>query len=298
MDFLRGRFRKEDRMGNNMKTAVVTGASSGIGRETAKRLVEKGFKVVAAARRVDRLEELSGQFASIVPKGVDLSKEEEVERFCLDISRLPEPVSILINNAGYSIRGALEDMQAEAVRRIFQVNVFSLIRITQACLPAMRRARGGLIINMSSMAGKFPFPFSGVYAATKHAVEAVSDTLRMELRPLGIQVVTIRPGFTATEFNETANRITGDLMQRTDQDYKPLYQASGAAVGKMFVNATVPGPQVIADLIMEAVLSDTPRISYSGSFLSEAFLSKRAGLDEEAFYEWLSEKTGLVGLKV
>jgi short-subunit dehydrogenase len=285
-------------MGKSMKTAVVTGASSGIGREAAKRLVGKGFRVIAAARRLDRLEELKAQFGNVVPKRVDLSKEEEVERFCQDLSHLPEPVSILINDAGYSIRGAVEDVPPETVQGVFQVNVFSLIRVTQACLPGMRKARTGRIINVSSMAGKFPFPFSGVYAATKHAVEAVTDALRMELRPLGIQVVTIRPGFTATEFNETANRITGDLMERTDQDYKPLYQASGAAIGKMFVNAIVPGPEVIADLIMEAVLSDTPRISYSGSFLSEAFLRKRASLDEDAFDKFLSEKTGLMGLKV
>ena len=146
---------------------------------------------------------------------------------------MPEPVSVLINNAGYSIRGAVEDVPPHAVRRVFQVNVFSLIRVTQACLPGMRKARKGRVINVSSMAGKFAFPMSGVYAATKHAVEAVTDALRIEVRPFGIRVVAIRPGFTATEFNEAATRITGDLMAKTDPDYKPLYETSGAAVGKM-----------------------------------------------------------------
>ena len=285
-------------MGESRKTAVVTGASSGIGRETAKRLAGKGLNVIAAARRLDRLEELKSQFANIVPMQVDLSKEEEVETFCQELSRLPDPVSVLINNAGYSIRGAVEDVSPEAVRRVFQVNVFSLIRVTQACLPGMRKARQGRIINLSSMAGKFAFPMSGVYGATKHAVEAVTDALRIEVRPFGIRVVAIRPGFTATEFNEVATRMTGDLMARTDPDYKPLYETSGATVGKMFVNATVPGPEVIADLIMEALESDSPRAVYSGSFLSEEFLGRRAALDDDAFDTWLSEKTGLAGLKV
>jgi short-subunit dehydrogenase len=282
----------------SMKTAVVTGASSGIGSETAKRLAGKGFAVIAAARRLDRLEELKSQFASIVPMQVDLSVAEDVERFCHALSSLREPVSILVNNAGYSIRGAIEDVAPEAARRVFQVNVFSLIRVTQACLPAMRKARRGRIINVSSMVGKFPFPMSGVYAATKHAVEALTDALRMEVRPFGIRVVAIRPGFTSTEFNEVAARISGDLMARTDPDYKPLYEASGAAIGKMFVNATVPGPEVIADLILEAVESDSPKAAYAGSFLSEELLGRRAALDDDAFDAWLSEKTGLAGLKV
>ena len=285
-------------MGESRKTAVVTGASSGIGRETAERLAGKGLNVIAAARRLDRLEELRSRSANIVPMQVDLSKVEEVETFCRELSRLPEPVSVLINNAGYSIRGALEDVPPEAVRRVFQVNVFSLIRVTQACLPGMRKARKGRIINLSSMAGKFAFPMSGVYAATKYAVEAITDALRIEVRPFGIRVVAIRPGFTATEFNEVATRLTGDLMARTDPDYKPLYETSGATVGKMFVNATVPGPEVIADLIMEALESDSPRAVYSGSFLSEEFLGRRAALDDDAFDTWLSEKTGLAGLKV
>lgn len=285
-------------MGESRKTAVVTGASSGIGRETAERLAGKGLNVIAAARRLDRLEELRSRSANIVPMQVDLSKVEEVETFCRELSRLPEPVSVLINNAGYSIRGALEDVPPEAVRRVFQVNVFSLIRVTQACLPGMRKARKGRIINLSSMAGKFAFPMSGVYAATKYAVEALTDALRIEVRPFGIRVVVIRPGFTATEFNEVATHMTGDLMSRTDPDYKPLYETSGAAVGKMFVNATVPGPEVIADLIMEAVESDTPKAAYSGSFMSEEFLGRRAELNDDAFDEWLSEKTGLAGLRV
>jgi short-subunit dehydrogenase len=278
------------------RTAVVTGASSGMGRETAKRLAKRGFNVIVAARRIDRLNELAEQYHEVVPKQVDLSVPEEVASFCAYLSALPHPVSVLVNNAGYSLRGALEDVPLDAARRLFEVNVFALVRITQACLPGMRKQRDGVIVNLSSMAGKFAFPMSGVYAATKHAVEAISDSLRMEVRPFGIKVITIRPGFISTEFNEAGNKITGDLLSRTDPDYKPLYQASGASIGKLFVNATVPGGDHIAHIIVNAILSDSPKIVYSSGFLSDEFLSKRFSLDDEGFDRFLSEKTGLSGL--
>lgn len=282
----------------NTKTALVTGASSGIGRETAIKLAEQGFNVIAAARRESRLQELSQQFKGITPQVVDLSEPADVERFCRHISGLPSPVSVLVNNAGYSIRGALEDVSLDAAKALFQVNVFSLIRVTQACLPGMRSQREGKIVNLSSMAGKFTFPMSGVYAASKHAVESISDALRMEVRPFGIHVVAIRPGFIATEFNEVANRLTGDLLSRTDPDYRPLYQASGSAIGKMFIGVTVPGPETIAELILEAVFSDAPRAVYSAGLHSEEFLGKRFNLDDDGFHSYLSEKTGLKGLEV
>jgi short-subunit dehydrogenase len=278
--------------------ALVTGASSGMGRETAKRLAEKGFQVIIAARRLERLDQLASQYKSMIPRRADLSNPREVTALCEYLAGLSEPVSVLINNAGYAIRGALEDMPAEGIKRVFQVNLFSLIQITQACLPGMRKQRNGRIVNVSSMAGKFAFPLSGVYAATKHAVEAVTDALRLEVAPFGIKVVAIRPGFVATEFNDAAMRITGDLLSTTDPDYKPLYQTSAASVGKLFVNATVPGPEPIADLILEAVLSENPRTVYSCGFMSEEMLGKRFQLDDEVFSRFLGELTGLGALRL
>jgi short-subunit dehydrogenase len=259
-------------MGEKKETALVTGASSGIGRDTVTKLAEKGYQVIAAARRMDRLTELADASAGITPKRVDLSDPGDTKRFCKEISSLSEPVSVLINNAGYSIRGALEDVSMEAVRRIFEVNLFSLIQVTQACLPGMRRRRKGTVVNLSTIVGKFTFPMSGVYSATKHALEAVTDSLRMEMRPFGIRVITIRPGVIATEFNEVGNQMTGDLMARTDPDYKPIYQAAGAGVGGIFAGVTIPGPELIADLILEAILSDAPKAVYAaGPFVEETF---------------------------
>jgi short-subunit dehydrogenase len=287
----------EDKMGEKGDRALVTGASSGIGRETAIRLAERGFQVIAAARRMDRLEVLAAQYEHITPMQVDLSVPEKTEEFCQYLLSLKEPVSVLINNAGYSIRGAMEDVSLEAARRIFEVNFFSLMRVTQACLPGMRSLRKGTIVNLSSIVGKFTFPMSGVYAATKHGIEAISDALRIEVRPFGIRVVAIRPGAIATEFNEVANQLTGDLMARTDPDYKPLYQGAGAAVGKMFAGMSIPGPEIVAKVILEAVLSDSPKPAYTAGPLCEDMLGPRARLDDEAFDRFMSEKTGLWGIK-
>jgi short-subunit dehydrogenase len=285
-------------MGATREKALVTGASSGIGRETARRLGQKGFQVIALARRKERLAELAKENQNIVPRPVDLSDPQGLEEFCHEISILSEPISVLINSAGFSLRGAVEDVSLTSIRRLFEVNLFALIRITQACLPGMRHLRKGTIVNLSSIVGKFPFPTSGPYSATKHAVESISDALRMEVRPFGIRVVTIRPGVIATEFNEVANKLTGDLLSRTDPDYKPVYQAYGAAMGKLFSNISIPGPDLIADLILEAVLSDSPKAVYSAGPLVEEILGQRARMDDQGFYLFMSEKTGLKGLKV
>jgi short-subunit dehydrogenase len=247
---------------------------------------------------MDRLNELADQIQGITPKQVDLSQPADTEAFCSFLSGLSEPVSVLINNAGYSIRGALEDVSMEAIKRLFEVNLFALMRVTQACLPGMRKLRKGTVVNLSSIVGKFSFPGSGVYAAAKYAVEGISDALRLELSPFGIRVVAIRPGPIATEFNEVGTELTGDLMARTDPDYKPIYQIAGAETGKMFAGLSLPGPELIADLILKAVLSDDPKAVYSAGPLSEDFLGKRANLDDDAFHSFMLEKFGLMGLQI
>ena len=285
-------------MSKQKKTALVTGASSGIGRATALKLAEKGFAVIAAARRKERLVEMADQVEGITPVQVDLSRPEDTEKFCDYLSQLPAPVSVLINNAGYSVRGAVEDVSIEAAKRLFEVNIFALVRITQACLPAMRRQREGIIVNLSSIVGKFTFPGSGIYAASKHALEAITDAMRLELAPMGIKVVTIRPGPIATEFNDVATQMTGDLMDRTDPDYKTIYQRAGEYTGKLFADLHIPGPDLIANLIMEAVLSETPKLVYSAGPINDEFLGNRADLDDEGFHRFMLEKFGLKDLKI
>ncbi len=275
-------------------TALVTGASSGIGSETAVGLAQAGYTVVAAARRIDRLTALAASHPQIIPCQVDLSRPAEVESFCRTVAERPEPIEVLVNNAGYSTRGVVEDVTLADIRRLFEVNFFALIRVTQACLPGMRRLRRGTIVNVSSIVGQFPFPGSGVYAASKYAVEGITDALRIELAPLGIRVVAIRPGAIATEFSETAARMTGDVMARTADDYKPFYAKARKAMDEIFAARKAVGPELIAALILEAVAAESPRADYTAGPLSGEFIGKRTQLDDDGFLNFMLERFRLV----
>ncbi|MBU0514887.1 MAG: SDR family oxidoreductase [Proteobacteria bacterium] len=278
--------------------ALVTGASSGIGRATAQGLARAGFAVIAAARRLDRLQELAEQNPGVTPRQVDLSDVDQVENFCAEIIGYDEPVGVLVNNAGYSWRGVVEAAPMAPLLRMYQVNVFALLRLTQAVLPGMRARRQGRIVNLSSIVGRFTFPGSGPYASTKHAVEAVSDAMRHELLPFGIRVITIRPGPIATEFNDTANEFSAEAAANTPPEYQPVLAAAGAAFGKMFGQIRIPGPEVVAEVIVEAITSDNPKAAYAVGPFSDELLPLRAKLDDDDWLEGMNQRFGLAGLKV
>lgn len=285
-------------MPEKKETALVTGASSGIGMETARRLAEKGISVIAAARRTDRLEELSRTYDSIVPRPVDLTDPDQVEAFCAEISAKEQPVTILVNNAGYSIRGMFEAVPIEDIKQLFEVNVFALVRITQACLPGMRRTRHGAIVNVSSIAGKFAFPGNGPYTAAKHAVEGFTDALRHEAAPLGIRVVSIRPAFIATEFNTVTNEKSAAFASRTADDYRKIAETAKESLGQMWASIKLCEPKAVAEVITEAIFSENPKAAYAVGPMTDEFLSKRAELDDDEWRTFMDEKTGLAGLSV
>jgi len=182
--------------------ALVTGGSSGIGESTARALLAKGFVVYAVARRLDRMASLSdlGVQTHLMDVTDDASMVAGIDRIIDEQGR----IDLLVNNAGYGSYGAVEDVPIDEARRQFEVNVFGLARLVQLVTPHMRAQGSGRIINISSIGGKFYEPFGAWYHATKFAVEGFSDSLRMELRPFGIQVVLIEPGPIRTEWNEIA----------------------------------------------------------------------------------------------
>lgn len=285
-------------MNDQKGIALVTGASSGIGREVAIRLSGRNYRVMAVARRKERLDELARNNSNIVPYRVDLSDERQVEGLCAELQDMESPIDVLINNAGYSIRGPIESIPIDEIKRIFQVNLFSMLRITQACLPGMRAKRKGFIINISSIVGKFVFPLSGIYASTKFALEAINDALRMELRPFGIRVICIRPGVINTEFNEVANRLSKRISERTPKDYEPIADAVGKSMQRLFFNVEIPGPQLIANIVIDAIESKRAKSVYeAGPFVVE-ILGKRFMLDDQSFDRFWTERCGLAGLKV
>jgi NAD(P)-dependent dehydrogenase (short-subunit alcohol dehydrogenase family) len=181
------------------RTVLISGCSTGIGRATAARLAASGWTVYATARRPETLSDLEA--AGCRTLALDVTDEASMRAA---VDAVEGGVGVLINNAGYSQSGALETLSMESVRRQFETNVFGLLRLTQMVLPGMRAAGAGKIVNVSSMGGRLTFPGGGAYHATKHAVEALSDALRMEVSRFGIDVICVEPGLIRTEFGSTA----------------------------------------------------------------------------------------------
>ena len=192
------------------RPVLITGCSTGIGRATAERLADDGWNVYATARRPESIEDLEKRGCKTL--ALDVIDEGSMREAVEEVERDGE-IGALINNAGYSQSGALETIPMESVRRQFETNVFGLIRMCQLVLPGMREAGSGRIVNISSMGGKLTFPGGGVYHATKHAVEALSDALRFEVAGFGIAVVVIEPGLIVTEFGETASASLGEVEE-------------------------------------------------------------------------------------
>lgn len=240
------------------KVVLITGASSGIGLDTARLLAENGFIVYGAARRTDPLRELA-------PLGVkalrmDVTDEESI-RDALNILIAAEGrIDILINNAGYGSFGAIEEVPIEEAERQLQVNVFGAMRLIKLALPFMRRQGSGRIINTSSIAGRFAMYFGGWYHASKYAMEGLSDSLRMELKPFGIDVVLIEPGGIKTDWGIiAANHLRTSCR---DTPYQSEATRCADIMEKGYSGKLLSNPRVVAKSMLKACTARHPRARY------------------------------------
>jgi len=213
------------------KAVLITGCSSGIGRATALRLARAGWPVYATARRPQQLGELAE--AGCTTLALDVTDEDSMRAAVERVERDTGAVGVLINNAGYSQSGAIETVPVAAARRQFETNVFGLLRLIQLALPGMRAQRWGKIVNVGSMGGRLTFPGGGLYHATKHALEAISDALRFEVRGFGIDVILLEPGLITTEFGEVAAASMSESSAAApDGDPYARFNATVGAVTK------------------------------------------------------------------
>ncbi|HJQ67602.1 MAG TPA: SDR family NAD(P)-dependent oxidoreductase [Blastocatellia bacterium] len=281
------------------QVAIVTGASAGIGEASVRWLAREGAHVVMAARRLDRLEQIKREIEAAGgvahPVAADVTNEDDRKRLVREAVEKFGRVDALVNNAGYGQRGPIEIVPVEKIRENFETNLFSLIALTQLVIPVMRGQGSGRIINISSVAGRIARPLSSVYDATKHALEAISDGLRGELAPFGIQVVIIEPGFIMTEFVEVANEVSRPVIEQ-ESHYAPLF--AGFASGYQRLRKIAGRPEDIAELVVRAMSARRPRNRYAGPRHARIALALKRWLPDSAFNYLLLRQAGVTANKL
>ncbi|HEX5425956.1 MAG TPA: SDR family oxidoreductase [Candidatus Acidoferrales bacterium] len=247
-------------------TALVTGGTDGLGRAAAIMLAARGYRVFAGGRNEERraaLDQLARERKlPLESLDLDVRDDASVNACVSEIERRAGPVDVLVNNAGIAIGAAMEEISIEDLLKVYDTNVFGLLRMTKRVLPEMRRRRRGRIVNMSSIAGKVASPILGPYSSSKHAVEAISDSLRHELYPFGIFVALIEPGYIETSMNHTANELSSAYTRAAqDSPYRGVYESFLAGWEKIR-KASTDSPEDCARVILRAIEDNPPQPRY------------------------------------
>ncbi len=266
-------------MKTGKKTAFVTGASSGMGKEIAKKLLADGLTVYAAARRVEKMKDLEELGARVIK--MDITKEEDVVNAVMTVENNHGGIDVLVNNAGFGSYGTVEDTSIEDARYQFEVNLFGLARLTRRVLPYMRKQKSGTIVNISSMGGKIYTPLGAWYHATKHALEGWSDCLRLELKDFNIDVVIVEPGMIKTEFGDV---LLEGLKKRSEGSaYSGLVAKLVKATESTYEKGRGSHPSVIADIVSKAVKARKPKTRYAGGSMAKPLMFIRRCFSDRFF---------------
>jgi short-subunit dehydrogenase len=255
---------------------LITGCSSGIGAATAERLAARGHLVYATARKPQTLSALVAAGARTL--ALDVTDESSMAAAVGSIVAEHGRVGALVNNAGYGEYGSVEDVSIDKVRSQFETNVFGLARMCQLVLPSMRAAGAGRIVNIGSMGGRLTFPYGGYYHATKHAVEALTDALRYEVRPYGVKVILFEPGLIRTEFGSTVAQTMGDTTG-ADSPYAAGAQRMDAMIHGMYGSKVMSvGPAAVARVIERALTRRHPHTRYVVPVMTRGLIGVRQAL--------------------
>jgi NAD(P)-dependent dehydrogenase (short-subunit alcohol dehydrogenase family) len=262
------------------RIVLITGASSGIGRATALELLRAGHTVYGGARRVESLGDVTAAGGHAL--AMDVTSDEDRQRAVETVLGQQGRIDVLVNNAGFGLYGAAEDVPLDRARYQLEVNLFGPARLIQLVLPYLRRQRSGTIVNVSSMGGEIAFPLGAWYHASKHALEAYSDALRQEVRRFGVEVVLIQPGLIRTEFGDVTaggvRELSGhgpyhDLAEGLATSTEALYRADGRA----------SDPGVVAATIRRAVESTSPKARYPVGYMARPLLALNRFLPARLF---------------
>lgn len=262
------------------KVILITGASSGMGKDAAIQLIKEGHKVYTAARRIEKMKDLEemGGF----PLKMDVSKDQEVQNVVDQIIQEQGKIDVLWNNAGYGLYGAVENVSIQKAKKQFDVNLFGLANLTQKVIPYMRKATKGTIINTSSMGGKMYTPLGAWYHATKHAVEGFSDCLRLDVKQFNINIVVLEPGLIATEFGNVLYQPMLDNSKNTP--YEKMANAIGNATKENYEKPNGSSPtSVISRTILKIVNSNKPNTRYRVGKWAKLMVWMRVYLGDKMF---------------
>ena len=278
-------------------TVLVTGATDGLGRATAVLLAERGYRVFAGGRNAERraaLDQLArDRQLPLEALALDVCDDASVNACVSEIERRAGPVDVLINNAGIAFGAAMEEISLADLRKQYETNIFSLLRVSQRVLPQMRRRRSGRIVNMSSIAGKIASPILGAYSSSKHAVEAISDSMRLELYPFGVFVILIEPGYIETSMNRTASELSAAYSKGAETSpYRGVYQAFLGHWQKTR-HAAKDRPEDCARVILRAIEETSPRPRYRVTRPAKIAAFLRRVMPDRMFDHLMRKELGL-----
>lgn len=276
-------------MTSNQKVAVVTGTSSGIGHETSLALARSGFRTYATMRNLNKSENIKSvatkEKLPIHIKQLDVTDDISIKNAVQAILSEVGRIDVLVNNAGYALNGAFEDLTINEIKAQFETNLFGVIRTTQAILPIMRKQQFGIIVNMSSGAGRLGYPGGSAYISTKFAVEGLSESMVYELEPFGIKMVLVEPGVIRTNFANAM--VVAKNSQVPNSPYSQLMQKIASSFEHMMENGS--SPDLVAKVVLKAVTSENPSLRYLAGKDIETWMEGKRNMSDEEFHKMMKQ---------
>ena len=279
-------------MVSSKEVAVVTGSSSGIGHETALTLARNGYTTYATMRNTSKAAEIqsiaSKENLPIIVKQLDVTKDESVRNAIQQIVSEAGRIDVVVNNAGYGLTGAFEDLSIEEIKAQYETNFFGVIRVTQAVLPIMRKQRSGKIINISSGAGRLGYPGGSAYVSTKFALEGLSESMSYELEPFGIRVVLVEPGVIRTNFS--SGMVLAKKAQDPNSPYSQMMQRMGTTLQQLEQNGS--DVDLVASIVLKAATSANPELRYLAGKDVENWVEAKRKMSDSEFINSMKQNMG------
>jgi NAD(P)-dependent dehydrogenase (short-subunit alcohol dehydrogenase family) len=274
-------------MGANYKVAVVTGSSSGIGFETSLVLARNNYHTYATMRNPEKGTKMravqSAENLSIKIIQLDVTSDKSVSHAIQSILSETGKIDVLVNNAGYGLVGAFEELGMDEIKQQYETNFFGVIRVTQAVIPVMKNQKSGIIVNISSGAGRFGYPGGSAYVSTKFALEGLTESFAYELDPFGIKVALVEPGFVRTNFSS----VIAKRSQEPDSEYSKMMEKMAGRIEEMKRNSS--SPEFVANVVLDAVRTKNPNLRYLAGKDVEQWIEQKEKLSDKEFFNMIKK---------